>query len=259
MDTNFEDVLNECIERIAGGESPADVLRAFPAHAPRLQPMLDAARLLSTAPVGEAAPQARAAAQQQMLAAVHAARSGAPAAGMFSSLWKQPAFRAAAVAGGIALFGAAGVGASAATGTAPAPVREFFGIHEDDPTATPTIGADDDDTTATPDADLTPASTPDDDDGDDDHSGPGGGDGDGGDDDSSSGDDTPEADDGEDDDSGSGSEDATKTAEPDDDHVDDATKTPEPDDDHEDDDATKTPEPDDDSADDGHEDDTPAA
>jgi hypothetical protein len=44
-------------------------------------------------------------------------------------------------------------GASAATGTT-APVREFFGIHDGDPTATPTIASDDDGTTATPDADA---------------------------------------------------------------------------------------------------------
>jgi hypothetical protein len=43
-------------------------------------------------------------------------------------LQRSRAFQAAAVAGSIALFGVAGLGAAAATGGGPEPVREFFGL-----------------------------------------------------------------------------------------------------------------------------------
>jgi hypothetical protein len=65
-------------------------------------------------------------------AAVGAAAVGTGFGGLMSIVnafrGRPLAFQAAAAAGALVLFGALGLGASAATGNGPAPVREFFGI-----------------------------------------------------------------------------------------------------------------------------------
>jgi hypothetical protein len=152
--SNFEEILNESIDRLIAGESLRDLLADHPQHADALGAALrDAQALLRSGPTGGPADAARQDARARMLAALDEARAKAnefqPAAGTVSllpldaavnkrpaqrerpawlaSFMRRPApFRAAALAGSVALFGALGVGAAAATGNTPEPVRELF-------------------------------------------------------------------------------------------------------------------------------------
>lgn len=127
MERTPEDILDECIERLAGGEPVETLLAAYPRHAAALTPALRSARMLLSAPVAEAADAARLAAMRRMLDQLEASSKPAVGGGWLAAFKRRPvAFQAAALAGSIALFGALGVGASAATGTAPEPVRDLF-------------------------------------------------------------------------------------------------------------------------------------
>jgi hypothetical protein len=179
----LDEIIDECIERIARGEPLDEVLLAYPQHGPDLLPLLRAASAMLGASARVTSPAASPVALQRMIAALEGARAaGAPAAprfGWLSSFRGRPsAYQGAALAGALLLFGALGLGGAAATGNAPEPVRAFFGVSStsviqvddcDDaaPGATPTAG--------TPAATATPEFDDDDDDGDDsDNNGPGG-------------------------------------------------------------------------------------
>jgi hypothetical protein len=154
MQRNIEEILNEAIERLLGGEPLHDILASYPDEAAMLAPALHEAQILLRA--GITVPpltEARVDARERMLADLEASRAragefqrtpataaavattgaGAVAArparpNWFSALIRRPAsLRTAAVAGSIALVGVLGIGAAAATGNAPEPVRQFFG------------------------------------------------------------------------------------------------------------------------------------
>jgi len=127
MDRTPEDILDECINRLAGGEAVETLLAAYPQHAAALTPALRSARMFLSVPVAEAADAARLDAMRRMLDQFEASSKPAVGGGWLAAFKRRPlAFQAAALAGSIALFGALGVGASAATGTAPEPVRDLF-------------------------------------------------------------------------------------------------------------------------------------
>lgn len=151
MNENVDEILSACIDRLIAGASLEDVLAGQPEQlAATLGPALrDAQALLrSNVPVSPENA-AREAARERMLTQLDAARAkanefqDAPAvAGVetavahaqrearpawLAAFMRRPAsFRAAAVAGSVAVFGVLGVGAAAATGNAPEPVRELF-------------------------------------------------------------------------------------------------------------------------------------
>lgn len=127
MDRTPEDILDECIERLIGGEPVEALLAAYPGHAATLMSALRSARLMVSAPAARASDAARLGAMRRMLDQLEASAKPQVAGGWLSAFKRRPvAFQAAVLAGGIALFGALGVGASAATGTAPEPVRNIF-------------------------------------------------------------------------------------------------------------------------------------
>ena len=98
MAADFEAVLDECLARIESGESAETCLRAYPALADELRPLLAMARGLRTVPAPRARPEAVAAGKQRVLAAFSAERSrrGAPS---------NPLQRLAARLAGILRFG----------------------------------------------------------------------------------------------------------------------------------------------------------
>lgn len=180
MDRTPEDILDECIERLMGGEPVEAVLAAYPGHAAALMPALRSAARLLSAPAAQASNAARLGAMRRMLGQIEASAKPQITGGWLSAFKRRPvAFPVAALVGGIALFGTLGVGASAATGTAPEPVRELLRFFSNSQIPV----NDDEDAGVTPHADPTEeAGTPDDaadnDNLDDGNDGPGGGDGD---------------------------------------------------------------------------------
>jgi hypothetical protein len=132
----FSDILDRAVNRLLDGEPVAGILAAYPDRAAELASLLGPADALAAVPAFEA-PAQRAQAMRRMFGQLEATATGAGAVEMgggglmsiFKSFRGRPlAFQAAAAAGALVLFGALGLGASAATGNGPAPVREFFGI-----------------------------------------------------------------------------------------------------------------------------------
>lgn len=127
-----EDTIDSCVQRLLQGESLDHVLRSYPDRQPQLRAALEpvAALLQSTLP--EPSSRAQHAAMDAMLRQVRdeAERPQLPRAFRWlGSLRARPlAFQALAAVAAIVLFGAVGLGASAATGAAPEPVRDFLGI-----------------------------------------------------------------------------------------------------------------------------------
>jgi len=129
----FEEIVDRALERLLGGEDVSGILASYPGHASELAPVLRSAETLVSMPAYEAAPAPRAEAMRRMLDQVEASAVGTGSGGgimsIFRSLRGRPlAFQGAAIGGALVLFGALGLGASAATGNAPEPVRDFLGI-----------------------------------------------------------------------------------------------------------------------------------
>ncbi len=131
----FPEILDECIARMLGGATIDEIAAAFPSHASELRAALQGAQALlqTQAPVPASA--ARAAAMRQMLGVVEAdgatlgSNRGGVAMGWLS--WfkmRPPAARFAAAGMAAVIVGGLGMGAAAATGNAPEPVRSFFGV-----------------------------------------------------------------------------------------------------------------------------------
>ena len=53
MNRNFEDILNECLERLGNGESLESCLKIYPDEAERLAPMLKIAQATRRAAAGK--------------------------------------------------------------------------------------------------------------------------------------------------------------------------------------------------------------
>ena len=130
-----DEMIARAIERLLTGEPVADVLAAYPAQAAALRPLLESAQALREVPRPQASPAARQLAMSRMLAQVGAERGRAEPRGVLAwlgTLRARPlAFQAMAVGGALVLFAGLGIGASAATGTTPQPVRTLFRLPDD--------------------------------------------------------------------------------------------------------------------------------
>ena len=130
-----EDIIDECIERLLGGEALDDVLRSQPSAGAELRAALQPALALLQAPLATPSPAAANRAMNVMLRQVRAEADRPQPAGVFAflgTLRARPlAFQGLAVAGAVMVFGGLGIGASAATGTTPEPVRTIFRISSD--------------------------------------------------------------------------------------------------------------------------------
>jgi len=130
-----QEIIDRCVQRLIHGESLERILLSYPDIRTQLAAALEPARALLQTTIAEPSPRARSAAMNAMLRQVRteAARPALP--GIFNwlgSLRARPlAFQALAVVAAIMVFGGLGIGASAATGTAPEPVRSFLGISSD--------------------------------------------------------------------------------------------------------------------------------
>ncbi|MEX0750265.1 MAG: DUF5666 domain-containing protein [Dehalococcoidia bacterium] len=135
-DQTIEGAVDRAVERLLNGEPLDAILASHPEQAATLAPLLQSADLLLSAPAFDAAPAQRTQAMRRMLDQVEASAVGTGGGGgimsIFNSFRGRPlAFQGIAVAAALVLFGALGLGASAATGNAPEPVREFLGIASD--------------------------------------------------------------------------------------------------------------------------------
>lgn len=137
----FEDILDECIDRMLAGESWQQVIAAYPQHAAELLPALQGAEAASRLQWSAPSASARAAAQRNMLNEVAGTGSAAGNTGntvkggvvMGVTQWfrmRPPVARVAAVGAAAVMFGAVTMGAAAATGNAPQPVRSLFGVSD---------------------------------------------------------------------------------------------------------------------------------
>jgi RNase P/RNase MRP subunit p29 len=130
-----DDMIAGAIERLLAGEPVADVLAAYPGNASALRPLLESAQALRETPRPTPSPAARQLAMSRMLAQVGSERGRPEPAGVLAwlgTLRARPlAFQAMAVGGALVLFSGLGIGASAATGTTPEPVRTFFRLPDD--------------------------------------------------------------------------------------------------------------------------------
>jgi hypothetical protein len=130
MDLPLEETLDRCLARVLAGESPDAVLRDHAEMDAALRPLLTQAAALRAVSVPAPSTGTRAAAMSRMLAASRDAAEHYQPAGVLAwlgSLRARPlAFQAIAAAIALAVLGSAGLGASAATGTTPEPIRTFF-------------------------------------------------------------------------------------------------------------------------------------
>lgn len=113
MGGEFRKVLDECLSRMAGGESPQACLAGYPQHASKLQPYLETAAALRGLSAPEPAASARQGARQKLLNAV-AGVEDAPAAG--ASFLPSAMLRLGSVGAALAMFIVAAMGASAFLG-----------------------------------------------------------------------------------------------------------------------------------------------
>lgn len=127
-----EDILDRCIQRILQGEPLDRVLRSYPDQQPQLRAALGPALALIESNTPEPSPRAEYAAMSAMMRQVHNEAARPPLPGVLrwlGTLRARPlAFQALAVIAAITVFSSIGLGASAATGTTPEPVRNFLGI-----------------------------------------------------------------------------------------------------------------------------------
>ncbi len=128
---DFTDILDKCIERMLEGETMEQVLASYPRYSASLAPVLRSAGVLLSASAPAAFAVQRSRAEARMLAEVAAAPStivrGGTIMSWLASFKARPAmFQAGALAAGVIMFGAAGIGGAAATGNTPEPVRNLF-------------------------------------------------------------------------------------------------------------------------------------
>lgn len=132
----LEEIIERCVQRLASGERLDAVLRSYPEQAAELRGVLAPAQTIMTAPMAPVRPAASSLALNRMLSEVQSAaarpREHNFLLAWFGSLKARPlAYQVIALAGAVVLFGGVGVGASAATGTAPSPVKRILRISSD--------------------------------------------------------------------------------------------------------------------------------
>lgn len=127
-----EDILDGCIQRLLQGEPLDRVLRSYPDQMPRLRAELEPALSLLRSNTPEPSPRAEYAAMNAMMRQVRTEADRPELPGVIrwlGTLRARPlAFQALAVIAAITVFGSIGIGASAATGTTPEPVRNLLGM-----------------------------------------------------------------------------------------------------------------------------------
>lgn len=125
-----EAILDACVQRLLQGEPLDRVLRSYPDQQPQLRAALEPALALLQAKTPDPSPRAQYAAMNAMMRQVRTEAERPELPGVFrwlGTLRARPlAFQALAVVAAIAVFSSIGLGASAATGTAPEPVRDFL-------------------------------------------------------------------------------------------------------------------------------------
>ena len=132
----LEEMIERCLQRLASGETLKAVLSSYPEQAAELRAILGPAQMIMTAPMAPVRQAASSLALNRMLSEGQAAaaqpRQRSLVRAWFGSLKARPlAYQAIALAGAVILFGGVGFGASAATGTAPSPVRRVLRISSD--------------------------------------------------------------------------------------------------------------------------------
>lgn len=138
MDTDgfLEEIIDRCVQRIANGEPLDAVMASYPAHAAEMRSLLAPAHTLMSSAVPPVGRAAESMALNGMLAAVQAARAH-PRSRNFLLVWlaslkaRPLAYQLFAIIGAAAVFGGVTLGAAAATGTAPTPVRRILRISAD--------------------------------------------------------------------------------------------------------------------------------
>jgi hypothetical protein len=141
MDEQFQDLVDECIQRMLAGESMRQVLASHPAEAEQLTSVLQASEVLVRVSTAAPGADARARSMQRMQHALEAAAlrgtertrdsAGGVVMGWLGAFKKRSVgFQAAAVAAGVIAFGVMGMGAAAATGNGPSGVRDFLGLKD---------------------------------------------------------------------------------------------------------------------------------
>lgn len=132
----LEEVVDRCVERLANGEPLDAVLASYPGQAGELRAILAPARALMTTPVPAPGRAAQSMALNSMLSAVQAAQTR-PVARNFVLLWlgslkaRPLAYQMLAITAAALVFGGVTLGAAAATGSTPTPVRRILGISAD--------------------------------------------------------------------------------------------------------------------------------
>jgi hypothetical protein len=130
-----DEMIARAIERLLAGEPMDDVLAAHPGQTAGLRPLLESAQALRGVPRPQPSAAARHLAMSRMFAQVDTERGRPEPAGLLAwvgTLRARPlAFQAMAVGGALVLFAGLGIGASAATGTTPEPVRTLFRLPDD--------------------------------------------------------------------------------------------------------------------------------
>ena len=132
----LEEIIDRCVQRIANGEQFDAVLASYPAHAAELRALLAPAHTLMSAAVPPVGRAAESMALGRMLAEVRSAHAQ-PHARNFLLVWlgslkaRPLAYQALAITGAAIVFGGVSLGAAAATGSTPAPVRRILRISAD--------------------------------------------------------------------------------------------------------------------------------
>jgi hypothetical protein len=134
----LEEALEIALERLRGGEPLDAVVRDYPEHGDELRALLAPAERLARAEgaAPEATPGAYRSAMTRMQAELETQRAAREAptglAGLLAG-WRgrSLAFRTLAVVAAVVVFGGAGLGASAATGNTPEPVRTLLRLPSD--------------------------------------------------------------------------------------------------------------------------------
>lgn len=129
---DLHQIVDLCVERMIAGETAPQVLASYPERRAELQPAIEAAAKM----LGVAVPEADAAVRTQAMGRMMAQLRAAPANGsglgfrrFFMAFRTRPwIFKAASLSGAVLLFGVATLGAAAATGNTPQPVRSLFGL-----------------------------------------------------------------------------------------------------------------------------------
>ena len=132
----LEEIIDRCVQRIANGEQFDAVLASYPAHAAELRALLAPAHTLMSAAVPPVGRAAESMALGRMLAEVRSAHAQ-PHPRNFLLVWlgslkaRPLAYQALAITGAAIVFGGVSLGAAAATGSTPAPVRRILRISAD--------------------------------------------------------------------------------------------------------------------------------